>query len=345
MKLVTPAKGVIEISKEKDPELFQKVQCGLGAFGVVSEATLQCVDMHLLEEKTMVMSRKEVRENHARLIQENKHLKYLWLPYTDSVVVFTINPTDSPKNTIGQYTLDEKLKPVRDLLLSMSPQVDYHNLSFTELRDELIALDPINVEHIKKVNNVESLFWKRNQEIRVNTSDQILGMDCGGHQWINEVAFDIGPLHPPSLKDVEFVERLLDLIETHQLSAHSPIEQRWTCASSGLLSPAYHPDPSHIFTWVGIIMYLPPDDPHKRDQITQAFKHYQQTCRKELYEEYKAKEHWAKLEFPEDKEEQLSLYQRIHQSYDLTSIIHLRKELDPNDILSNPMTSFLLSKH
>uniref|UniRef100_A0A0E0BF48 Uncharacterized protein n=1 Tax=Oryza glumipatula TaxID=40148 RepID=A0A0E0BF48_9ORYZ len=37
MKLVTPAKGTIELSREKDPDLFYLARCGLGGLGVVAE--------------------------------------------------------------------------------------------------------------------------------------------------------------------------------------------------------------------------------------------------------------------------------------------------------------------
>jgi L-galactono-1,4-lactone dehydrogenase len=54
MKLVTPAKGTIELSKEKDPELFYLARCGLGGLGVVAEVTLRCVERHQLVEHTFV---------------------------------------------------------------------------------------------------------------------------------------------------------------------------------------------------------------------------------------------------------------------------------------------------
>ena len=44
MKLVTPAKGTIELSREKDPELFYLARCGLGGLGVIAEVTLQSVE-------------------------------------------------------------------------------------------------------------------------------------------------------------------------------------------------------------------------------------------------------------------------------------------------------------
>ena len=64
MKLVTPAKGTIELSKEKDPELFYLARCGLGGLGVVVEVTLQCVERHQLVEHTFVSNADEVKKNH-----------------------------------------------------------------------------------------------------------------------------------------------------------------------------------------------------------------------------------------------------------------------------------------
>ena len=65
---------------------------GLGCLGVVAELTLQCVPAHELLQHTQVMTRRQVHQQHKQLLQNNKHLRYMWLPYTDSVVVVTCNP-------------------------------------------------------------------------------------------------------------------------------------------------------------------------------------------------------------------------------------------------------------
>lgn len=64
MKIVTPAKGTIEVSTEKNPELFYLARCGLGALGVVAEVTLQCVERHELVEHTFVSTANEIKKNH-----------------------------------------------------------------------------------------------------------------------------------------------------------------------------------------------------------------------------------------------------------------------------------------
>ncbi|CAA2998294.1 L-galactono-1,4-lactone dehydrogenase, mitochondrial [Olea europaea subsp. europaea] len=64
MKLVTTAKGTIEVSKEKNPALFYLARGGLGELGVVAEVTLQCVEKLELVEHTFVSNLKEIKKNH-----------------------------------------------------------------------------------------------------------------------------------------------------------------------------------------------------------------------------------------------------------------------------------------
>lgn len=78
--------------QEKDPELFHMARVGLGCLGVVAELTIQCVPSHQLLQHTQVMSRQQVHQQHKQLLQNNRHLRYMWLPYTDAVVVVTCNP-------------------------------------------------------------------------------------------------------------------------------------------------------------------------------------------------------------------------------------------------------------
>jgi len=60
-------------------------------------------------------------------------------------------------------------------------------MNFAQLRDALLAADPLNVAHVKRVNAAEAAFWRNNQGIRVDWSDRILGFECGGEQWVSEV--------------------------------------------------------------------------------------------------------------------------------------------------------------
>lgn len=128
------------------------------------------------------------------------------------------------------------------------PNID--ELSFTELRDKLIALDPLNKEHIVKINLAEAEFWKKSEGYRVGWSDEILGFDCGGQQWVSETCFPAGTLSKPSMKDLEYIEKLFQMIQKEEIPAPAPIEQRWTACSRSLMSPAYSSSADDIFSWV-----------------------------------------------------------------------------------------------
>ncbi|KAG9443649.1 hypothetical protein H6P81_014989 [Aristolochia fimbriata] len=350
MKLVTPSKGTIEVSKEKDPELFYLARCGLGGLGVVAEVTIQCVERQELVEHTFVSNIKEIRKNHQKWLAENKHVKYLWIPYTDTVVVVQCNPVSrwrGPPKFKPKYTKDDALQQIRDLYhdslkkysvaetVLESNEPDINVFSFTELRDKLLALDPLNKDHVIKVNQAEADYWRKSEGYRVGWSDEILGFDCGGQQWVSETCFPAGTFKKPNMKDLEYLEELKQLIEDEEIPAPAPIEQRWTARSQSAMSPASSPDEEEIFSWVGIIMYLPTNDARQRKEITEEFFSYRHLTQTQLWDKYSAYEHWAKIEVPKDKEELAMLQMRLRKRFPVDTYNKARRELDPNKILSN----------
>ena len=133
---------------------------------------------------------------------------------------------------------------------SEDSEPDINELSFTELRDKLLALDPLNRDHVIQVNQAEAEFWRKSEGYRVGWSDEILGFDCGGQQWVSETCFPAGTLAKPSMKDLEYIEDLKKLIEKEEIPAPAPIEQRWTACSKSPMSPASSSAEDDIFSWV-----------------------------------------------------------------------------------------------
>lgn len=358
LKLITPAAGELELSSEDDdPSLFQLARTSLGMLGIVAEVTLQCVPAHRLIEKTFVISRTELRERHESLMKNNKHLRYMWIPHTNSVVVVTCNPFEEsgmPKDAAAINDLEfseiERLSAPRQLLRSHHgcklSENQILELSFTTLRDELLSLDPLNVEWVKKVNAAEAEFWKRSEGTRIDWSDRILQFDCGGQQWVSEVAFPV-PNHAANQPDVRYVENLLDIIENEGVPAPAPIEQRWSAPSLSPMSPAGEkPDKAlaAMYSWVGIIMYLPDATTggEARDQITRAFRSYKGLCEERLWSEAHAVEHWAKIEMPVTSKEKALLQLRTFQKYPVEAFKAICTIFDPHGILRNDLMDTIL---
>ncbi|GJM88036.1 hypothetical protein PR202_ga04054 [Eleusine coracana subsp. coracana] len=217
MKLVTPAKGTIELSNEKDPELFYLARCGLGGLGVVPEVILQI----------------EAESN--------------------------------------------------------DPEID--TLSFTELRDRLLARDPL--------------------------------------------AVGFGSLSKPTMKDLDYMENLLQLIEKEDRPAPPPIEQHWTARSKSPMSPVSSSGEDDIFSLVDIIMYLRTSDAWQRKEITEEFFSYRSVTQTSLSDQYSAYAHWAKIEVPKDKDELPELQARLRERFPVDAYNKALMELDPNKVLSN----------
>lgn len=108
----------------------------------------------------------------------------------------------------------------------------------------------MNKDHVIKVNQAEAEFWRRSEGYRVGWSDEILGFDCGGQQWVSEICFPAGTLAKPNMKDIQYIEEVMQLIEKEQVPAPAPIEQRWTTSSKSPMSPAYSSAEDDIFSWV-----------------------------------------------------------------------------------------------
>jgi len=193
LKMVTPERGVIELSPS-DGEMFHLAKVGLGCLGIVSEITMKCIPAHNLLEHTYVVTREEAKKNLKTLLKKHKHIRYMWIPYEDAVVVVTNDPEDEnsaklieESNHTQNSSLNDKAKPLKDLLkhLSKDSKQPYNddNLNergFGELRDALLSFNPLCGKHVKIVNKAEAEFWKQNEGYQLKPSDQLLQFDCGG---------------------------------------------------------------------------------------------------------------------------------------------------------------------
>lgn len=344
MEIVTPAKGKMTLSATENSEIFKLAKCGLGALGIVTKVTLQCVPMHKLIEKTTVMTLDELRKNHNRWLVEFQHLRYMWIPYTDAVVVVQCRrahedePLDEKRFPSIQYSDEVRMKAPRNLYLELThgqPEPDYLDWSFTKMRDKLLEINPLDKQHVIRVNEAEKQFWKLSEGYRVAYSDDIIGFDCGGQQLVEEVSFPTA-----GTLDLDFMESLYKRIDEENIPAHSPIEQRWTARSTSLMSPASSSNPNQIFSWVGVILYLPTADKKVRTAIQNRFVDFY-AMYQDFMKPFGATEHWAKIEWPEDAAERQEMRDRLKKRYPLDKFKKARAELDPHHILSNQIVDEL----
>ena len=355
LKMVTPAHGTITLSP-KDGERFQMAKVGLGCLGVVSEVTMRCIPAHNLVEHTFVLSRAEARKQLDTLLKKHKHMRYMWIPYEDAVVVVTNDPEyqvpkeAEMKENSSNLTEEERFRPLTDLLKELAgnnhgtytPET-IKGMGFGELRDALLSFAPLDKDHVKRVNKAEAEFWQRSEGWQTKPSDQLLQFDCGGQQWVWEVCFPTGTYETNNGNDMKLLEELLQAIEDEDIAAPAPIEQRWSASSSSLMSPA-HGKLGGLHSWVGIIMYLPSDDAKQRNEITTEFKRRYCELLRKIGSKVSAASHWAKLEVPQDGQQLKDVQEFYRARYPVDKFKAQRRENDPKDILGNRTIDVVLGR-
>lgn len=353
-KVVTPRLGTIVVDEGK-PELLEMTKVGIGLFGVISEVTLKCVPAHRLEEKWEVLPTREVYKHHADRLRENRHVKYLWYPYVDETVVVTANKTTKPLQDFQNVPSNAAgLEPLRTLLQSLDETLNAEELavmSMENLRDRIIAVDPSNFMNIIKLNNAEVECRRRYCGTRVAHSDATMAFECGGEQWVNEAAFHTGTLANPTGEDMECMERILRLVKQGKIPAPGPIEQRWSSSSDAVMSTApQYPRGSLdvktdtkqkerlLYSWVGIIMYIPVEDEERRGEIARRFAEYKKVVHREVFFRFNAREHWAKIMEPKNQQSVREIRKHIDARYPIKEFNRVRNIVDPKGIMSSAYT-------
>merc|ERR1712151_731833 len=342
MTVVTPGRGTLELSADgPNADLFRWVRVGMGTLGVVSQVTLKCIPRYTLHERTYCTTVEELRKNHAHLLQTYRHVRYMWVPNTDTVVV-VISDVAKPGAAAKEARPEkERVAPFRELLRELKP--DCGNIegdSFAQLREKCLMMDPTNPRHVARVNKAEAEFWKLSEGERIDDSLAILGFECGGSQWVLENCFPCGTIEQPSLADIDYMVELKRTIEKKGIAAASPIEQRWTSRSTSPMSPAYSPDEAAVFSWVGVIMYTFED---MAPEIKAKFCEYAQEHADQTFK-YGGSFHWAKLDLDFHRGARLPyLKWNYGKRFDLMEFRRLRKALDPSNVFGNELTDTALS--
>jgi L-gulono-1,4-lactone dehydrogenase len=85
LELVTAAGEIVRCAPGS--ALFDAARVNIGALGVVSEVTLQCVEAFTLRADERPASLADVWPELDSLIAENDHFEFYWFPYTDRVQI------------------------------------------------------------------------------------------------------------------------------------------------------------------------------------------------------------------------------------------------------------------
>ncbi|HEV2370148.1 MAG TPA: D-arabinono-1,4-lactone oxidase [Acidimicrobiales bacterium] len=102
LELVTGDGSVVSCSDAEEPELWSAARIGLGALGLLSTVTLQCVPAFNLRAVEKPMRVDDVLSSLDELVDGNDHFEFYWVPHTGWALTKANNRTDEPVGGRGR---------------------------------------------------------------------------------------------------------------------------------------------------------------------------------------------------------------------------------------------------
>lgn len=99
LRLVDGSGEVHEVGPTDD--LFRAAVGGVGAVGVITQVTVQCVEAFDLRQKTQVVRRRWAEDHLERLLAEHDHVSFYAYPFTDRLHLHTWDRTTDQRSRFG----------------------------------------------------------------------------------------------------------------------------------------------------------------------------------------------------------------------------------------------------
>ncbi|MEV0447868.1 D-arabinono-1,4-lactone oxidase [Streptomyces sp. NPDC050600] len=111
LELVLADGTLVTCSAEERPELFAAARVGIGALGILTRVTLQCVPLFALHARDETRPVEETLARVHELADTNAHFEFFWFPHSSTTLTrsFRRLPGDTPLAPIGDFSrrLDE----------------------------------------------------------------------------------------------------------------------------------------------------------------------------------------------------------------------------------------------
>lgn len=215
MRLVLPDGSIAECSRDERPELFHAARVGLGAFGVLSEVTLQNQPLSRVRKVVRLVDTDWVLSEWPALADKHRNAEFLVLPFTGKSALITHDVTTQPVKPRGPDTDSSTLMDLKRLrdLFELTPGLRRRaaQMAMKDLPEE-VAID----EGWKLLSN--------------ERPDRFKEMEY----------------HLPIEAQVEVLREVVARIERDALGVFFPIEARIIAPDDAWLSPFYQRESGSI---------------------------------------------------------------------------------------------------
>ncbi len=208
LRLATPSGELIDCDATANSEIFNAARVGLGAFGVVTQVTLQNQPLCRVLKRVEVRPTSEVFDDWSALRQQHRNVEFYVLPFTGHSVTISHDVTDRPIKPRG---------PDRDVetLMALKQLRDFFEF-MPALRRRLAAQELANIPPEEVVDEGWKLL-SNERPVR-----------------FNEIEY-----HLPIEAQIPALREILAAIESQHVDVFFPIEARVIAPDDAWLSPFY----------------------------------------------------------------------------------------------------------
>lgn len=106
LELVLSDGSVVTCSATERPDLFDAARVSIGALGVITRVTLQCVPLYALHAVDAAAPLEQTLEELDDLVEDNDHFEFFWFPHTQTALTrrFERLPADTELHPMSAWT-------------------------------------------------------------------------------------------------------------------------------------------------------------------------------------------------------------------------------------------------
>jgi FAD-linked oxidoreductase len=220
LRLVTADGDVLDLSAHSDADAFLAARVGLGALGVVSAVTLQCVPLFTLRRVDEPRRLEEVLAGLEQSVDDNDHYELYVFPYSRTTITRASERSDRDPEPLPEWRLF-----IQDVLLeNWLPQL-------------VFGLGRFAPRLIPHINDLLGRAFSRS--VRSDHSHRVYASR-------RNIKFTEMEYAIPRDAGEQALLRVLDVIERRRLPVGFPIEMRFVAPDDAYLSTAHGHETCYI---------------------------------------------------------------------------------------------------
>ncbi|GAB5551720.1 MAG: D-arabinono-1,4-lactone oxidase [Saprospiraceae bacterium] len=219
IKFVNGLGELVTCSTTENVDLFRAAQVSLGALGIITEITLQCVSAYRLELVNRKEAIQQVMDQFLERIKQNRNFEFYWFPHTETAWTKTSNVITEQADKVGlanyltEYFLENY---VFQVLCNAATKIPSQNA-------RVAKISAASIPNLRKVFHSHKIYATP-RLVRFNEMEYSVPLEA----------------HHTVLSEIRKV------FKQAKFPVHFPIENRVVKGDDILISPAYRRDSAYI---------------------------------------------------------------------------------------------------